>query len=369
MTETLQVYRQSALKDSDCLHRFKAIWKDGVTDESDYAVFGQAFHHVAYLYIQRLVQKGVPSDAEEASVAFVEGVATHRTPNRLIPELRELWFRFAEVFTLNLERFVAAEHRMTWNGISAGLDLVYAHPEGLEIIDFKTFWQPLTEEEARGSFQARVYSLLAQQHFPRFPAYRFTFAFVRFNRAVSVVFSQADLDHVLLEAQAAMARIAEAERTNEWPAAVGPLCRYCALQCPIADQTMTIPVRFVSAPMAKDVAQWLVAAERTMAGVKKALKAYATANGPIEVGGGLMWANRPTTARKYPVHRVMETLQARNAAGAFESDDLTVSHSALSGLFRKFPALLDDLKPFVQEKVSYRFGLGADPNDPQESED
>ncbi|MDE2468984.1 MAG: PD-(D/E)XK nuclease family protein, partial [Bradyrhizobium sp.] len=193
MTEALTVYRRSALEDSDCLHRLKALWLDGVPDDSDYALFGQAFHKISHRYVLRLVARGLEADADEARAAFAEGIASHQTPTRLIPELRELWMRHAEVFTLDLKKFLAAEQRLELHGVSGALDLVYADPQTLEVIDWKTFHVMLTETEARQSFQARIYTLLARERFPNFPMYRFTFWFVRFNKAVSVVFTPADL--------------------------------------------------------------------------------------------------------------------------------------------------------------------------------
>ncbi len=367
MTTALTVYRQSALKDSDCLYRVKAVWKDGVEDSSDFALIGQAFHLIKHLYVSRLIQKKTPQDLDEALAAFVEGIAQHQTPNRLIPELREMWVRHTEVFALDVDRIAALEYQIVLGRLSGTLDLVYAHPTELEVVDDKTFWTMLTDDEVKNSFQARVYTLLARAHFPGFHTYRFTFAFVRFNKVSSVVFTQADLDQVELEANAAIARIEEAERTGSWPANVGPSCRYCQLKCPIADQEQMLPVRFLPA-QAQQVAAWLIPAEKKMSALKKALKQYCVANGPVVVNG-LEWANRPVQERKYPLGVVLEILKARNILGVFESTDgATISYSALSKLFRQFPALEIELQAYVQSKVSYRFSAKKPGDDGEDAE-
>ena len=364
-TQALTVYRQSALADSDCLFRFNEIHRKGVDDSGDYALRGQAFAHWKHLYILRLVEKGLPADAEEAMAAFVEAIATHQTPQRLIPELRELCFRHAEVFTLDLEHYVTSEERTEGDGVTWAADLIYARPAGLEIVDDKSYWVCLTEEEVRQTYQARFYAWRAMRKYPNFPEYRVTFVFVRFNRVASVVFTPAEIDAMELEVRADIARIREAERINQWPAVVGPSCRFCELKCPVADRQMMMPVR-LNAEQAQGAGEWLIPAEKAIKSIKKALKAYVAANGPIDVNG-VEWANRPVLERKYPIQDLMAILQKRNLMGAFDAPDvkgsMTISHSALAKLFRQFPMLLDDLAGCVQEKTSYRFSAkkpGAD---------
>jgi hypothetical protein len=356
MTSALTVYRQSILKEADCLFRVRAVWKDGAEDSSDFALVGQAFHYIKYLYVTKLTEQKTPQDENLARLAFAEGIAGHQTPMRLIPELREMWGRHVEVFALDLDRVVAAEHRIVLGQLSGTLDLLYAHPGELEIIDDKTFWRTLTETEARASFQARLYTWLARHHFPGFQTYRFTFSFVRFNKTTSVVFTQADLDQVELEAQAAVARIEYAESTGQWPAQVGPTCEYCSLRCPVADQEATLPIRLAHAD-AQKAAVWLIPIEKKIKAIRKAFKGYCVTNGPVSVGKDTVWGNWPVTERKYPLDLVLKVLAQRNIMGAFENEGLTVSHSALAKLMKQFPALVEDLKEFVQEKTTYRFGL------------
>lgn len=366
MTQALTVYRRSQVEDCDCLFRWNAIWNKGVDDSSDFSLRGQAFAHIKHLYVMRLVKAMVPADEEEARAAFIQGIAEHQTPQRLIPELRDLFMRHAEVFELDLQRFVTSEERQTGDGLSFSPDLVYAHAGELEILDDKTFWSALTEVEARQSFQGRFYSHQARLRWPNFRSYRFTFCFVRFNKFVSVVYSQSELDQVDLEIKAAIARLQHAEATQQWPAVAGPSCRYCELLCPIASEQQRIPIR-LNAVQAPQVAAWVLTADKMVKGMKKALKAYCSANGPVSVGG-IEFDNRPITERKYPVEFVLELLTKRGVAGAFKDDGaLTISHSALKPLMKQFPQLEADLASVVQEKQAWRFSAKKPGGD--ESED
>ncbi len=401
MTEALTIYRRSELEGADCLHRYRAIWIDGVDDSSDYAMRGQAFAAIKHRYLQKLVALGLSADDEESQAAFTEGIAESRCPDRLIPEVRELWDRHAEHFELRLDLFVAAEQkqlpvvclacrkdwyvadiRVTKNACpscgSAKLemrpfsftpDLVLAHPESntLEIIDDKTFFIALTEAQAQASFQGRFYTRYGMARWPGFANYRFTFNFVRLGKQVSVDYTPTDLAKLEREVEASVAKIEQARVDDYWPATAGPSCTYCELKCPLADNPAIVPKRFTLPEQAAIVANWVLAASRQVSVAKKTLKAYAAANGGINVRG-VVFDNWPVLERKYPIKAVLETLRDRNLMGAFDGEEFTLSHSALSKLFKQFPQLEQDLLPYLQSKTTYRFsakkpGAGDDDDD------
>lgn len=356
MATQLKVYRRSELEtiSEGCLFRYDKIWRQGVPDQSDLSLVGIAGHACSHLYLGKLVASHVTQDAELADQAFVEGIAQSLTPSRLVPEVKHVWQFFAERFELPLERFVASEERTQTGQVGWAADLVLANPERneLEIVDWKWGWAPPMPEDAlRSLFQARVYSNAAMQRFPGFHQYRFTLHAVRYGKVVSVVFSQSDLDSVEIELAAAIATVEHAEATKEWPAVPGPACAYCQLECPVVDDPANHPVRVATANQAQAVAAWLLPTSAAVAAGKKALKAYVSTNGPVEVNG-MTWNNWPTEARSYPLPAVIDAFKARDVGG-FE--DLTLSQSALSKAFKQFPKLADDLAPVVKSKTSYRF--------------
>ena len=366
MSAPLTVYRRSQLEDTDCLFRWNAVYNHGVDDSSDYSLRGQAFAAIKHSYIQRLVEKGLPADSEEALAAFVEGIAEHQTPAHLIPELRELWMRHAEVFALDLDRYLAAEERNISDGISWAPDLVYAHPTELEVVDDKTYYIQWTEAEIRASFQARIYMRAAMQRWPGFRSYRFTMNFVRFNKVASVVFSPSELDVVDPEAEASRARLEHAKATNSWPAVAGPSCRYCELQCPLVQMPERMPIRLTSLEEASKVAALVLVADKAVKSLKKTLKAYCAANGPVPVGD-VVFDNRPVESASYPIADVLKVLNSVGAMGAFEQEGLTLSRSALSKLFRQFPDLVDMLEPYKKGKTTFRFG-GQRPGEDEDAD-
>lgn len=358
MTQAARMYRRSELEavGDGCLHRYKAIWIDGVDDTSDLALVGIGLHRVQYVYIQRLVAAGLRQDVEEAQAAFTEGIALSQTPNRLIPEMRLLWDRHAEHWDLPIDQFLTAEERHNEAGsVSWSPDLVLARPNELEIVDFKWGWSPpLTEEDLRVLFQARVYSFYAQQRWPNFQSYRFTIFAARFNKYISTVFSHEDLDNVERELAAHIATLEEAQATGQWPAVAGPACRFCQLKCPLVDTPVTMPKRFLAASQAEQIGGWILAGQQMIKEAKKALKGWVSVNGPVSVNG-VIWDNRPTMERKYPVQAILDVLNKRGVMGAFEEEGLTISHSALKGLFKRFPAIEEDLAGVMREKQSWRF--------------
>lgn len=350
---------------SECLFRYKALWVDGVDDSSDFALRGIAFHACAHRYIERLVALRLVQDHEEAQAAFIEGIATSRLPGRLVKEVRELYDRWAEHFALDLDHFLTAEERQENSDQDFTPDLVYARPHELEIQDWKTFFTALTEAQARADWQARMYVRNAMKKWPGFPSYRFTFVFVRLGKTLSLTFSPDELATLERDVEAVLSMVKMAIDTGEWPATPGGACTYCELKCPIVDQPMVIPKRLDVAQVGGFAAA-VLAGEQMMKVAKKTLKAYCVANGPVQVGN-VVFENRPVTARSYPVSDLMKVLAHRNLMGAFDDSQikgaLTISHSALSKLFRQFPMLETDLSPVVQEKQTYRFSArkpGAD---------
>lgn len=399
MTQALTVYRRSELEGSDCLHRYRKIWIDGVDDNSDYAVRGQAFAAIKHRYLERLVAAQLTQDEEESHAAFSEGIAASRCPDRLIPEVRELWDRHAENFELRLDLFVAAEEkqlpvlclncRMDWyvadirttnnhcpscgsanielRPFSFTPDLVLAHPDTntLEIVDDKTFFVALTPAQAQASFQGRFYTRYGMARWPGFAFYRFTFNFVRLGSQASVTYTPDDLSRLDREVKAAVAKIEEAKRSDHWPASAGPSCTYCELKCPLADNPAIVPKRFTEMEQASVIAAWILATQQRVKVAKKALKAYCALNGAVDVQG-VEFDNRPVLQRTYPIDKVLSILRDRNVLGAFDDEaGLTVSHSALSKLFKSFPQLESDLLPHQSSKTTYRFsaakpGVGDD---------
>lgn len=378
MTQELKIYRRSELEAiapapdvQGCLFRYRALYVDGVDDTSDPALLGIAFAAIKHRYIMLLVDNQVAQDRDFAEAAFVDGVAAIQTPGRLLPELRHLWFEHAEFFELPLERFVSAEERGAVGDVGFTPDLVLADGYALEIIDDKSgFHPPLTEAQVKSLLQARVYSAYGRKRWPGFPLYKFTIHAVRFKKSTTVTFSNEELDQVEVEMRAAIATIEDAKRTGAWPATPGPSCHYCQLQCPVAEQSMTLPKRVLQPEMAVQLAQWVEVAGKQVAQAKKLLKGYVVAHGPL-VANGLEWANRPAESVSYPLNVVIDALHMAGIAGAFDDSEkqgLMISHSALAKTFKAYPMLEEALKSAGKSKTTYRFSA-RNPELPAHSEE
>ena len=234
-------------------------------------------------------------------------------------------------------------------------DLVYGRPDCLEVVDFKTFWHPLTEPQVQGDFQARFYMYNAMRIWPHFPNYRFTQSYVRFGKSTSVDFKPEDFGSFTDEVEAVAASIEEAGKRNEWPATAGVECSYCELRCPLADNHAVLPPRLTVPEQAQLVGAWYLTDDVKRRAAQKALKAYVSAHGAFKVGD-VEFDIRPVLQRSYPIGSVLHILHERNIAGAMNEEGLMISHSALGKLLKRFPMLEEDLLPFQQSRTSYRFG-------------
>ena len=364
MTEPLTIYRRSELEaiDAGCLHRYRSLWIDGVDDSSDISLIGSSFAKVKHLYVERLVERKLSQDAEEATAAFIEGVAITQLPPRLIPELRDLWEFHTSKFDLDVRRFISAEERGVDGQVGWAPDLVLAHPDSnsLEVIDDKSgYAPPPTEIELKKAFQARVYSRYARDRWPGFSRYDFTLYAVRFNKRTTVSFTQAELDTVDIEIQAAIATIELAKRANEWPAIPGPSCRFCTLACPVADQKITLPKR-LTLEQREPLGGWMLVAEKQLKALRKLLKESVATHGPIDIHG-VVWDSRPTESKAYPLDAILEAMKKlkidRQAADVQAAGgDLSISKSALSKIFKLYGELEPMLEKSAKTKTSFRFG-------------
>jgi hypothetical protein len=348
MAETVPARRRSALEAAACLHRYNELYNKGVVDQSQFALRGTGFHACAHAYIKRLVAKHLPADAEEAAAAFQEGIASALTPANLVNEVRDIWDRFAEHFELDLDAFLYSEERQQVDEETFTPDLVYARADELEIIDWKTFFVGLTEDQAKKNYQARMYIGNAMKLWPGFKTYRFTFAFVRLNRFASAVFDATDAERVDRENAAIVATLTQAAHRGEWPAAAGAHCAYCSLECPLETPAM-IPARLVTQQQVLDVASELIAGAQRTKALLAALKAYCSVNGPVDLKG-VVYAHREQISRSYPADPLFDVLRSRVIAAEF-----SVSASALKKLVKNHPTLESDLAALAVEKPRWVF--------------
>ena len=371
---TLPVLRRSAIQSAQsCLHRFNQIWNLGVPDQNDFSLRGIAFHAAAHRYITRLWDQKLEADEEEARLAFPEGIAAALTPAHLVPEVHDLYMRWARNFVLDLPAFLTAEeHQIGNNEHTFTPDLVYGRPSGLEIIDFKTFFQGMTEVQVKADWQARWYVFNAMRIWKNFPSYTFTHSYVRFGTQVSVTFTPDDFTTFSDEVSAVAASITEAKERNEWPATAGVECSFCSLACPLVDDPAVIPKRLTVPEQAVAVGGVILAMEAWLRNAKKTLKTYCAANGPVDVGG-VIWDNRPVMQRAYPIDQVLDELHKMGvdkdaAVLATDNYSLTISHSALTKIFRAYPGLETNLQAAQRQKLTYRFSAkkpGADDEEPE----
>src|SRR5262249_25634976 len=152
------VHRRSALEAFACPRRYRALYIDGVPDQSDPARRGSAFHAAAHCYIDTLRARKQTSDLELAQAALNRGLAETITPPHLAHEVSDLFWRWAESFELDLDALLTVEGRQTDDeGYTWQPDLVYAFDDVLEIRDWKTHFQIFSESQASQEFQAQFY--------------------------------------------------------------------------------------------------------------------------------------------------------------------------------------------------------------------
>lgn len=348
MTGAARYKHRSALESFACPFYFHKHYIEGVPNESQPARRGTAFHNVIRRYIQLLVKYGCSSDLDLATRAFQEGITESMVPLRIIAEVHEIFWRIAEGWELDVDSVLLVETRpddeYRW---TPDLVRVYQQIDTLEITDFKTHFQILSDAAARDAFQAIFYSTRARKIWPGFTRYRFQFWFVRWNVLVGVEFTQADIDrheeHVRLTEQG----IERAIATNTWPAVPGEICGFCRLECPVASDARVHPVR-VTTPLEAQFAfgQYLVLQNAADAR-REALSAWCKFEGAVELNG-LAIAHRPQVQTSFPADRVYQVFTEHGLTPTF-----SVSRSALKPWLttRRFKHVAPDLEALKVERT------------------
>jgi hypothetical protein len=370
MTTVTSSRRRSAIETASCLFRYNAIYNQRVQESSPFALRGIGYHAVKKRYIDRLFAKRLAADAEEAALAFPEGIALAQTPASIVPEVRSIFDREAERFELDVDAYVLSEERL------AGADdvdeftpdLVYAHGRVLTVIDDKTYFRVLTEREARNTLQARFYVRRAALRWPGFDSYRFVFRFVRYGVEVAVAFEPHELDDTEREVEAINAVIDAAHISGEWPATPGDWCGLCALRCPIADDPQVRAVRLLTREDAEAAARRSMALLAAYSHEIGALRTWCNLNGDLIVSGARFYY-KPAVSWKYPAAAVVDTLRDNAIEPKFTIGKTAVKSYLESKKYahvRNAVSQLGTAKPAASKFTVSRATVDDDPEDEAE---
>lgn len=352
MSDEEVVYRRSQAETFGCPHRYDQIYNKGADDTGDEAQRGRAFHACAWVYVERLTQAQVTSDAAIADDAFNGGIQVTGCPDHLMEEVHGLFYRFAERFELNLQAILVAERLIRGAGRQFTPDLVYVHPGELEILDWKTYYRTLTEAQARKELQLKWYLVEAKKVWPGFDRYRFTHEFVRLHTSTSLVFTADEVDAFEGQVQASIDAIEEAKRTGEYPAIPGSHCGLCRVVCPLVDDPKRLPVRFVSSDQAKAGAGEMLALRQRSNALRQSLDSYCQEHGPVVVEGQEFLHVSGVTS-KWSAADVVEFLEGR----AVSVERLRIGRGGLGEYGRQsaHPTVKKWLAQYVIEEATSKF--------------
>lgn len=327
-----------------------------VEDRGDESQRGIAFHEIAFRYIDRLAKAGLQTDAEEAALAFQEGIALTQLAPSLLKDVTGLWQRFSANFQLDVNAYLTAEERQETERFTWIPDLVYIYPDRVKVLDWKTFYKGLTPDQARAEFQLKFYLLQALDIWPNFDRYEFVFVFVRMGYEVSIVLRPADIELIRPEVESIVLALDEAERTGNYPAIQGNHCGLCRLKCPLADNPLKLPVRFQNVDQAQQAFGRVLTLEQELKALKKSLGAWCKVEGPL-IYNGQEYIHLANVLQRYPALELIDFLRERGTP-----DELirliTVSKSALGDWAhpkKSSPAVLELLQEIEQASTRWAF--------------
>lgn len=327
-----------------------------VEDKGDESQRGIAFHEIAFRYIDRLARLNLKADAEEAALAYQEGIALSQVGPHLLKDVNKLWERFSANFELQPHAYLMAEERQETDRFTWIPDLVYIFPNRVTIKDWKTYYKGLTPEQARNEFQLKFYLLQAKDIWPGFQEYEFVFVFVRLGFEVSIVMRPDDVEAFRPEVEAITLAMDEAARTGNYPAIQGSHCGLCRLKCPLADNPYKLPARLQTVKDAQAAFGRVLSLEQELKALKKALKAWCMTEGPLYYNGQ-EFIHLSNTSRKFPAAAVIDFLRERGTDESLIAA-LMLSKSSLGDFAhpkRSSPAILEMLQDIERATMKWTF--------------
>jgi hypothetical protein len=356
-TETLRVYRRSALEAISCPKRFYEIYEreDPIQDSSDEALRGQGFHETAKLYIQRLAVLGLTTDAEELSQALQGAIVSLRIPAHLVKEVEALAERWALTFELDLDSYLLSEETQVLEdeGLQWTPDLVYAKGTELEQIDWKTYWAGIVDSEVKRQFQAQSYVWMAAQKWPNFESYRFTFNYPRLGYSSTDVWTAAEVEELEIIVKSRIDVIDSCRESGDWNPIPGSQCMFCRLDCPVKDHGSLDVSRAKNAKEAESIAGELMVFEKAVQSRRNALKAWCEEKGPVTVNG-LQWGFSRNEITTFPANDVLRVLDSHG----IKDREFYVTKTALRAYLstRKHVEVGADLEKVAVKKPRSVFG-------------
>lgn len=350
------IYSRTAIETFDgCAFRFDQIINGGIEDAGDEAARGGLFHDVARQYASALYAAQTPSDFELLAETFRAIVGARPVPTAVLDDAWTILQRWGETFELDLQAYMLVEEVQVTERLRWTPDLVYVHPWGVSIPDYKTWYKGVTEDVARAAWQPRFYCWQARQIWPNFYRYEFVYKWVRSNTETVVSYTPDEIDEFAAQVEGVLERIRACETTGVWPATAGAHCLQCRLlNCPLTDKNAIVQSRILSTDDRDVASARVLALEQELKRLRAGLKGWNLLEGGWVLNGE-EFSTKETITKRASARRLFQVL---DAAG-YPVTDVSVSASAVwKGAIKKaLPApVVTAIEGLLASSTSWTFG-------------
>ncbi len=167
-------------------------------------------------------------------------------------------------------------------------DLLSLRDGVVEIRDYKTSWAVDAQADVEGTFQLRVYGVMALRAYPQAHTARLVLDYPRWAITREAELHRDHLDSAETYLRLLVERIQRSRKTGEWEPVPGTWCAICPAphRCPIPAEHRGDGA-IADRDTAEQVARQLVPLERYLSTRKRALRAFCAENGGVDVGDGV----------------------------------------------------------------------------------
>lgn len=276
-------------------------------------------------------------------------------PDHLVDQYNEMAQKFAEMETLDANILVGIELDIAFTGdwkkcgwmdkkvaFRLKMDRLYKDGDQAIIRDYKTGY-------GEGNpFQMRVYAAGVFTLMPEVLKCETEFSYVGSAHLAKRAFDRAELPALVEEIEEKCARVAEDKVFKPTP---GSACQYCAYvgMCTAKPSNLLIITKPADA---KQIAEDLFVLEAHVKAKKDALKGYVEGHGDVETSSGRWGFNKTETIAVRDMAALMSVLELK---GIDPMRCLSITGTALKGLYKKNEGLKEDIEPLLDVKVSETF--------------
>jgi len=360
-------YSHSRLNTARCRRNFKKKYINGDPEvRGPNAEFGSVSHRVFEKIMRARVEE------EEYDVRkIIEASSTHGVTERA-GEIYDVVEKFVNYFRVDTSKVAGIEEKLAVdanhnpvdfddkNAYFRGIvDLLEIDGNVATIIDYKTQFNILNDEDMNNNKQLSRYCWLVSKHFPQIDRFIVKIFFARYGATRSSTRGLGDITKTGVELDMSIQAI---EKTETWEAIPSDVCLYCGYSdsCPFVngeEDVEELSDVIIGEEEAQEVARSLVAMKERVKRLNRSLRSYCAENGNVMVSDDYSYGFVDRKSGVFDSGKVVDVIMAERPDDLLEVASVTATsvNKYIKKMNREDPDIADALEALREEIIKTDF--------------